>query len=983
MSTVVDPRFEADQHRLAGRHLVTSVTAQDEIVRGHLVHGTPVLPGVFFLDLVLRLLRHAGVDPAAAELRRCLFIAPVVAAGDRDRQLQIAVDSPSPQGVLPVTVRSRPTSGGVVLDEAWETNFQAEIRLSAAEPAGRVDTDRLKSAADEVCDADTLYAFARQVDIHHRDFMKVDGTVYRGDGFSLGDVRLGPDAQEYLDHFHIHPVTLDFSTLVPFLQFELGQRELAARPFIPIYIESFRAYGRLGAAAQVYVPRVEQRELDAETVTADLHICHPDGTVVARITGFRAKRVRTADLITRLAESETGAPSAPPAPRSLPPAEPPGEEPPGEETPGEEHRSLEEAISDLVAKALNSGDAPVDQERGFYDLGLDSVNLLTIAVSLEKLLGTELYPTLLFEYPTVNSLAAHLKGQGHRLTGGGTSAPRERDEPAGAETPVTESRSWPAAEVRLPASPPEPDSGPIAIVGLAGRYPGAADIREFWRVLRDGRDCVTEVPAERWDHAPWFAPGRRVPGKTHGKWGGFVDGIENFDPLFFNISPRQAELMDPHERLFLETAWNTVEDAGYTPEELGRQTGGAVGVFAGVMWNDYQLHAIEELARDNPQIVASTFSLITNRVSYAFDFRGPSVSLDTACSSSLTTIHLACEAIRRGECRAALAGGVNLSLHPFKYLRLAENNLLSTDGRCRVFGEGADGYVPGEGVGAVLLRPLAEAEAAGDHIYGVIRGSAVQHSGRTSGFAVPSPDAQGRVVLEALRRADVDVETITSIEAHGAGTTLGDQIEIASLTKAYRRSTDRRGFCAVGSLKSNVGHLEAAAGIAALTKVLLSMRHRTIVPTLYTERLNQEIPFDDSPFYVARERRDWPRATEPRTGLPAPRRAGISAFGFGGANVHMVVEEYEARTEHAGDVGVPAGTGDPQVVPLSARTPEALRAQADQLVRFLAEHPDVRFADVAHTLRVGRRPMEHRAAVVARDTAELVDLLTRYGDGRA
>ncbi|KUN25512.1 hypothetical protein AQJ23_16705 [Streptomyces antibioticus] len=962
MSTVVDPRFEADQHRLAGRHLVTSVTAQDEIVRGHLVHGTPVLPGVFFLDLVLRLLRHAGVDPAAAELRRCLFIAPVVAAGDRDRQLQIAVDSPSPQGVLPVTVRSRPVSAGVVLDEAWETNFQAEIRLSAPEAAGHVDTDRLKAAADQICDADTLYAFARQVDIHHRDFMKVDGTVYRGDGYSLGDVQLGPDAQEYLDHFHIHPVTLDFSTLVPFLQFEPGQREQAARPFIPIYIESFRAYAPLGAAAQVFVPRVEQRELDAETVTADLHICHPDGSVVARITGFRAKRVRSADLITRLAEGAAAPAQVPTAPRPPKPADPPAAE-------GE--RTLETAISDLVAEALGSGDAPMDQDRGFYDLGLDSVNLLTIAVSLEKLLDTELYPTLLFEYPTVNSLAAHLRGQGHTLPGG-TPAPQE---------PVAEQPAAPRAETRAahrPEPAPHAHDEPIAVVGLAGRYPGAADIREFWQVLRDGRDCVSEVPPARWDHTPWFAPGRHVSGKTHGKWGGFLDGVEDFDPLFFNISPRQAELMDPHERLFLETAWQTVEDAGYTPEQLVGQTGGAVGVFAGVMWNDYQLHALEQLARDNPQIVASTFSLITSRVSYAFDFRGPSVSLDTACSSSLTTIHLACEAIRRGECRAALAGGVNLSLHPFKYLRLAENNLLSTDGRCRVFGEGADGYVPGEGVGAVLLRPLSEAEAAGDHIYGVIRGSAVQHSGRTSGFAVPSPDAQGRVVLEALRRADVDVETITSIEAHGAGTTLGDQIEIASLTKAYRRSTDRRGFCAVGSLKSNVGHLEAAAGIAALTKVLLSMRHGTIVPTLHTERLNQEIPFDDSPFYVARERREWPRVLDPRTGRTAPRRAGISAFGFGGANVHMVLEEY--RPEGGLPSERPAGA---QVVPLSARTPEALRVQADRLRRFLSEDPDLPFADVAHTLRTGRRALEHRLAVVAHDNAELVDLLTAYAAGHA
>ncbi|MDT5038108.1 MAG: hypothetical protein QOE03_3293, partial [Micromonosporaceae bacterium] len=962
----------------------------------------------FFLDLVLRLVRHCGVDPSTVELRRCLFIAPVVAAGTRDRQVQVAVAGPTAPGVLPVTVRSRPICAGVVLEEAWDTNFTAELRVTELPTPTPLDTRALVDGAEESLDADALYAFARQVDIHHRDFMKVDGTVYRGTDYSLGDVRLGAAAQGYLDHFHIHPVVLDFATLVPFLQFDAAQRHTVRRPFIPIYIESFRAPGGLGPRGMVYVPKVAQRELDAETVTADISICQPDGTVVAALTGFRAKRVRSADLITRLATEHpppaltvqpdeavraahrtTPAPGQPADGGSAPSGQPDGRQP-----------SLEQTIATLVGVALGDQASTVDLDRGFYDLGLTSVNLLTIAAELEKGLGHELYPTLLFEQPTVRRLAAHLRAEGlgpasdppagDPVPTAGRPATASPAEPGDAATPpVAEpatGQAWtatPAAAAAAPAGtvlgpagpldrgaatrdggaatsggvpvgpasgrwpvaarPIDPDDD-IAIVGLAGRYPGAPKVRDFWRLLHDGRDCVTEIPADRWDYRRFFHASRNTPGKTYSRWGAFLDGVADFDPLFFNISPRQAELMDPHERLFLETAWETIEDAGYTPDDLANRVDGSVGVFAGVMWSDYQLHALEEISRGNPQIVASTFSLIANRVSYAFDFRGPSISLDTACSSSLTTLHLAGESIRRGECRAAIAGGVNLSLHPYKYLRLAEHHLLSTDGRCRVFGAGADGYVPGEGVGAVLLRPLSEALADGDQIYGLIRGSALQHGGRTSGFAVPSPEAQGRVVGEALARSGVDVETITYIETHGGATTLGDQIEIAALTKAFRRHTDRTGFCAVGSLKSNVGHLEAAAGIAALTKVLLSLRHRTIVPSLHTDRLNPEIPFAGSPFYVARDRQPWLPVIDRYTGEPAPLRGALSAFGFGGANVHLVVEEYP------NPVRTPAAVAGPVVVPLSARDEAALRTMAERLRDFLREHHDLPIAHVAYTL---------------------------------
>ncbi|MEV8129125.1 SDR family NAD(P)-dependent oxidoreductase [Streptomyces sp. NPDC085944] len=974
---------EADIARIEGRRLRSVVTADDEIVRGHLVHEVPVLPGVFHLDLTLRLLRHAGIDPATVELRRCLFIAPVVATAKMNKELRIVVGERSGPDTVPVHVESRPLIDGEPVHDVWERNFQAEIKAGMPAESPVIDLSSIAgSAAADEGDAEELYAFARQLAIYHRDFMKVSGRIRSWAGGALAQVSLGDAAAGYLDHFHIHPVVLDFSTLVPFLHFGRDQRAALTRPFIPIFIRSFRAAGVLSRESWVHVPPLSQHMADGDTVTGDISICGPDGRVLAAITGFTCKRVRSAEHIAKFAE---------PVPVNAPaPTEPAEEEPAAAlveaeaPVPAGPSTSLDQVITELVADVLGGEDG-VEQDRGFYDLGLNSVNLLAIAGKLEKRLGQELYPTLLFEYPTVRSLAEYLREQG--VEPATATAPSAPAEPASALA-----ESVPTVTVpRLPDTPSGAATAPvaaagdndIAIVGLAGRYPQAADVHQFWDLLQSGRDCVTEIPEDRWDYRDYFEPRRGATGRSYSKWGAFLDGVDQFDPLFFNISPRQAELMDPHERLFLETAWETIEDAGHTPETLRAATGAKVGVFAGVMWNDYQLYGLESVQQGAPQVVASTHSLIPTRVSYTFDFQGPSVAVDTACSSSLFTLHMACESIRSGECRAAVAGGVNLSLHPYKYLRLSDSNLLSTDGRCRVFGRGADGYVPGEGVGAVLLRPLADAVAAGDQIYGVIRGSAAQHGGRTSGFAVPSPDAQHRVVLDVLEKSQVPPETITYVEAHGGATTLGDQIEIAALTKAFRRYTQEQGFCAIGSLKSNVGHLEGAAGIAALTKVLLSMRHQRLVPSLHTEDLNPEIPFSSTPFQVCQKTQAWGRVTDPSTGAPAPRRAAISSFGFGGANAHVLVEEHLPEP-----VAVPADAAagpcviDRYVVPLSGRDDNRLRDQARRLLDHLRANPGLRVEDISLTLSTGRRAMESRLAVAVRDTDELARGIEDFLDGR-
>ncbi|MFC4534168.1 SDR family NAD(P)-dependent oxidoreductase [Sphaerisporangium dianthi] len=457
------------------------------------------------------------------------------------------------------------------------------------------------------------------------------------------------------------------------------------------------------------------------------------------------------------------------------------------------------------------------------------------------------------------------------------------------------------------------DEGAVAVIGLAGRYPQAPDLVTFWRNLVDGRDSVTEVPASRWDHDAYYDPDQGREGRTYGKWGGFIDGVDRFDRAFFGISRRDAERMDPQERLFLQTCWHTLEDAGYPP---GALTGENVGVFAGVMWNHYQL---VEGGEGNVAPLAMHAS-IANRVSYTFDLDGPSMALDTSCSSSLTATHMAVESLRRGECTLALAGGVNVNVHPQKYLQLAQGRFLSPDGRCRAFGKDAGGYVPGEGVGAVLLKPLAAARRDGDHIYGVIRASAVNHTGRTSGATVPDPSSQAALIGTAVRRSGWDPATIGYIEAHGTGTSLGDPIEVEGLRKAFASTG---GDCAIGSVKSNIGHLEGAAGIAGLTKVLLQMKHRRLVPSLHADELNPRIDFARTPFHVQRELAAWPH----RDG--APRRAGVSAFGAGGANAHILLEEHD-QAPAAG-----RRRNGPCLFVLSARSEEALRDYARSYVSFL------------------------------------------------
>ncbi len=638
----------------------------------------------------------------------------------------------------------------------------------------------------------------------------------------------------------------------------------------------------------------------------------------------------------------------------------------------------------------------------FEKYGIDSIMVMELTNELEKTFGS-LPKTLFFEYQSIGELAGYFqKAHKNRLVellgadnNEGAYKRSENSKSHEIDETQTDIPSTGHKRRRFVISQDEhrdektSKALDVAIIGISGRYPGAENLMEFWKNLRDGKDSITEIPKERWNHSLYFDEDKNRKGKTYSKWGGFINGFDRFDPLFFNISPREAEMMDPQERLFLECVYETIEDAGYTRETLGAYNGsgmkGNVGVFAGVMYQEYQLYGVQETMQGRAVAFPGNPSSIANRVSYFFNFHGPSMAVDTMCSSSLTAIQLACQSIITGGCELAIAGGVNLSIHPNKYLLLGQGKFASSKGHCESFGQGADGYVPGEGVGAVLLKPLSKAVEDGDHIYGVIKGIALNHGGKTNGYTVPNPNAQSNVIERAFKEAGIHPRSISYIEAHGTGTSLGDPIEIAGLNKAFSGFTEDKKFCAIGSAKSNIGHCESAAGIAGLTKVLLQMKYGELVPSLHSRVLNPNIDFENTPFTVQQELSEWKRPLLKIDGeiKEYPRIAGISSFGAGGSNAHIIIEEYIPKD--SSKIQIKYDTQNPAVVVLSAKSEGQLKKLAGMLLDRIesGQLSDTDFPSLAYTLQTGREAMEERLAFTASTISEFEEKLKDFKEDRS
>lgn len=661
------------------------------------------------------------------------------------------------------------------------------------------------------------------------------------------------------------------------------------------------------------------------------------------------------------------------------------------------YTQTEQYLAQVLASLLELSIEDLDSKVPFKEYGVDSIMIHHFNAAMEQDFES-LSKTLLFEYQTIHDLAAYMvrnhEAELCTLFGAPAITNDAAETMASPDSPVIDVSAPAVAAEPRPAVLPAPgereskaDDG-IAIIGLSGIYPGAKNLDEFWHNLKSAKNCVTEIPRQRWSVDEFYDPAPEMAdqGKMYCKWGAFLDDVEMFDPFFFNISPREAELMDPQERMFLETAWRTLEDAGYTSrqirESIEKQNSADAGVFVGVTSNTYCLQGPNHWRSGSMPIPTSLPWSIANRVSYVLNFQGPSIPVDTACSSSLTAIHMACQSIRNGECSIAIAGGVNLYLHPAKYVWMCQMGMLSSKGRCASFGDGADGFVPGEGVGAMLLKPFKTAVQDGDNIYAVIKGSAMNHGGSMNDYMVPNPNSQAHLISKAIGMAGFHPGSISYLEAQGIGSELGDSIEITGLKKAYAEHLKATQYCAIGSLKSNIGHLEAAAGIAGMTKVLLQIKNKQLVPSLHAGKLNPNIDFGNSPFFVQRELTSWnkPIVWEKEAQRKMPRRAGVSSFGAGGINAHVVLEEYDYPEETNEPLTIAASR---QLIVLSAKNEQRLKAYAEDLSNFLktyASEPNrhLSIENIAYTLQVGRESMDTRLAVIAEGPRDLCRQLDRY-----
>jgi len=893
--------------------------------------------------------------------------------------------------------------GGKVLHALGQVHTKPVENIEQ-EPLTFINLDEITSRCTVNRKPEEIYQFIHAEGLHvgpsFQPMLKIDLNAKE----ALSHLKLPTFIENTYEDYVLHPSMLTGVLQTALLNNKPGGMNNSK--FIPIAIDDIIVHRKIPEECYVYTEIINSTKTNNEIRKYNARVITIEGNIVVEIKGLSLRNLTHSSEQIEEQESQTE-----------------NKKHRAGESSGITLEQVSELLKETLSDAIGMPPADIEADVQLESYGINSVMIVDLNRRLDALFGN-LSKTLFFEYKNILELAEYFLDQHkntlQRILGekADTGHPHEK---TAAISDVSDSPqennaidndifvNTSTTDDVVPAESTDVDEEAIAIVGMSGRYPEAGNLSEFWENLKSGRDSISKMPESRFDRKTLqklFPDQDLLPEE----WGGFLDDIDKFDPLFFNISPREAAIIDPQERMFLEVAWESIEDAGYAPKHLKGET---VGVFVGALWQPYITLGVEQTFKGNLQRPHGLLYSIANRVSFFFDWCGPSMAVDTACSASLTALHLACESLKRNESHSAIVGGVNISLSSSKYLWLSNNNFLASDGKCRSFGSGGDGYVPGEGVGAVYIKRLQDAIRDGDHVYGVIKGTSINHGGKTNGYTVPNPRKQAELIASSLNKSGIFPEDISYVEAHGTGTSLGDPIEITGLKNAFSSYTDKKEFCAIGSVKSNIGHLEAAAGIAGLTKLLLQMKHKTLVPSLHSGEENPNIDFPDTPFVVQKELKAWiPKivasslnSDDGSQEKAIPLRGMVSSFGAGGSNAHAIIEEYHhlnnaatwsgdnnnrQNTSHESMVSR-LSSGKDIIIPLSAKTTDRLRVCVSNLLKYIETNEgdilntgdsfrsgSVRLEDIAFTLQTGREAMDERVVFLVSDIADLKMQLKIY-----
>ena len=914
----------------------------------HLVLNEQVLLGVTYCSLAIKAIQPLFATKGRVNIHHLLFIERLVFKPAESVQIMVYADSETaPEHFTCSYKKLNELTEVVVAEGSYATTLSSSIPP--------INIQLLKDTSTIVIAGKEIYQSEKKEVIWHGASLHTIKAVYLHANASLAELHLSEEMCKTVDQYSIvHPALLD-GAIVSAL-FSFANHHNLELNFIPLMIKTIQVFASVPAQCFCYAVIVK---VNSEIIEVDCNLCNELGETLVRLEGFVCKRIRLEKESNQSIVSAIQTLSFSQVSGSL------------------DNHALLTAIKKYLIDKLQAISrrevATISENKNFMDMGVDSVQLISLVGKLEEELDIKLYPTLFFEYQNLKDLAGFFANEHGQIFSQLLKFNEKKSTPifvndniktmenTSARTPLSfgsiidiqddQSRRIARAAVQ-----------DIAVIGMAGQLPQSTNFDFFWKHLNDKTDLISEIPLNHFDYRPWYSTDMQAKNKMYCKWGGFIEDVAQFDADFFGISPREAELMDPQLRLLLQTLYQTAEDAGCITEIKGSKTGNYVGV----CFHDYA----EEMTRSNKDVephdgTGNAATMLANRPSFYFDLKGPSLAIDTACSSSLFALHSACKALQRGECDMAFASGVNLVLSSQHYRYFCSLGALSPTGRCHTFDEQADGYVPGEAIASVLLKPLDKALADGDQIYGVIKGSATSHGGYTPSITAPSVEGEAAVLLSAWQDAGITPESLGYIEAHGTGTKLGDPVEVSALKKAFKQHTQKENFCAIGSAKAHVGHTEGAAGIVGVIKVLLSIKNKTIPAMPKFNKLNAYVHLDKSPFYINHERQDWKRLQD-----NLPLRAGVSSFGFGGAYAHVVVEEAPKRTLTT--INKPY-----YIICLSGKTAKALKQREVDLLDWLnkASYAKTPLNVISYTLNKGRSHFNYRAAWVVDSKSSLKAML--------